>query len=206
MTNNPKDNPINPIVQFNKATAEDLMVWGKKMPERKKVDLEPFLNDLQELVDTDRLDETPKLYEKYPKVRVGIRRALVVCKKRRDKELKEIDEQLERDRDLSKRIKATKWQPEGFWYSKDEPDLPMPVENSIDPELKQAFLSALQEIQKQAEQEHYMGWSDCRLCDKMNGSRELYFMGWKWPEGYIHYIQDHNVAPTKEFHDFVVGS
>ncbi len=73
----------NPIVNFN---SDDFVVFGKKTLERKKVDIEPFLNDLQELVDMDRLDETPKLYEKYPEVRVGIRRALFVLEKRKNDE------------------------------------------------------------------------------------------------------------------------
>ncbi len=71
---------VNPIID---PSAADLLVWGKKTLERKKIDIEPFLNDLQELVDTDRLNETPKLYEKYPAVRIGVRRALLVLKERK---------------------------------------------------------------------------------------------------------------------------
>ena len=52
--------------------------------------------------------------------------------------------------------------------------------------------------------EHYRGYSPCRLCDKEdNGSAEFAFVvdkvRWLWPEGYMHYLRDHNVCPSDEF-------
>ena len=52
---------------------------------------------------------------------------------------------------------------------------------------------------------HYMGSSTCRLCSKDNGSSE-YIVYRKetntkvvWPEGYIHYLKEHNVMPENTF-------
>ncbi len=60
-----------------------MKIWGNKpIEERMKTDFESFFNDLQVLVDTDNLDESPKLYKKHPKVRIGIRRALIALKNR----------------------------------------------------------------------------------------------------------------------------
>jgi len=77
---------VNPIVQFN--TSEDFLVFGQKTLERNKVVdekiYEPFFKDLQELVDTNKLNESPKLYEKHPKVKIGIRRALIALENRKN--------------------------------------------------------------------------------------------------------------------------
>jgi len=43
----------------------------------------------------------------------------------------------------------------------------------------------------------YLGFSQCRICNKKNGSKETHIThnGIKFivPEGYIHYVKDHNV-------------
>lgn len=45
---------------------------------------------------------------------------------------------------------------------------------------------------------NYRGWSTCRICDKHNGSSELEVikgnMKYRIPVGYVHYLEDHNVA------------
>lgn len=52
---------------------------------------------------------------------------------------------------------------------------------------------------------HMKGWSTCRCCGKMNGSREFSYKGWNWPEGFRHYIEIHNVVPSAEFLKEVLG-
>ena len=52
-----------------------------------------------------------------------------------------------------------------------------------------------------------MGYSWCRLCldKKRNGSREYKLDKISWPQGYLHYILEHNVIPSKEFYDFIMN-
>ena len=45
----------------------------------------------------------------------------------------------------------------------------------------------------------YRGWSDCRVCGKHNGSVEFTLNNFTWPEGYKHYIAEHNVHPPPNF-------
>jgi hypothetical protein len=49
----------------------------------------------------------------------------------------------------------------------------------------------------------YMGESKCRCCDVLNGSHEYKFDGWVFPEGYVHYLIEHNVAIHPEFSKFL---
>jgi hypothetical protein len=42
---------------------------------------------------------------------------------------------------------------------------------------------------------HYKGWSECRICGQPNGSRYMERGPFRYPEGYIHYIEEHAVEP-----------
>ena len=94
----------------------------------------------------------------------------------------------------------------GFWKSYDEPDLPMPEpEQKLRIPDKGKFYKNLFFIQQQkASVDLYKGYSLCRICGERNGSREYRYRGFIWPEGYIHYIKDHNVRPDEEFRKMVV--
>lgn len=52
----------------------------------------------------------------------------------------------------------------------------------------------------------YRGWSSCRICGERNGHREFTFGGYCWPEGYLHYIQEHNVEPSEGFKKMLGGA
>ena len=95
---------------------------------------------------------------------------------------------------------------EGYWKSTWEPQYPFPQENTIDPTTKNEFVEKLQEMERIAHKEQYMGDSECRICKCTNGSREFVYKGWRWPSGYLHYIILHSVAPTDEFFEFVMTS
>jgi len=41
--------------------------------------------------------------------------------------------------------------------------------------------------------EAYLGYANCRICNKMLGSRDLTGWGFMWPEKAEHYILDHDV-------------
>lgn len=82
----------------------------------------------------------------------------------------------------------------GYWRRKEdsEEDLPWPKEGRLPLETKQKIASYL----KNGEEHHaYRGWSNCRICGKMNGSVCMTNGEFVYPEGYAHYILDHNIEP-----------
>jgi hypothetical protein len=95
---------------------------------------------------------------------------------------------------------------EGYWYSKYEPKYPSPVANDEPWEGKAEFLEKLTQKESRTPVDRYKGWSNCRLCNKNNGSTEFKTSNWRWPEGYKHYIEDHNVKPSDEFYQFIMGN
>ena len=94
---------------------------------------------------------------------------------------------------------------EGYWSEGKNSNYPMPFVNEKPWSGKIEFLNKLVEIQKKSKIEHYKGISFCRICNIINGSREYRRKEWKWPEGFFHYIMVHNVKPTQEFIDFIMG-
>ncbi len=75
---------------------------------------------------------------------------------------------------------------------------PIPCKDSLWlSELKRPFVERILLLQKKAKGRCYKGWSECRLCGKMNGSKEYYFKDLIWPSGYLHYIQEHDVRPPE---------
>lgn len=92
---------------------------------------------------------------------------------------------------------------EGFWWSRDEPELPMPIAD-VDWDLRDAFVASLRSLETRAQRTAYKGSAPCRLCDRRtNGSETLTFAGWRWPSGYMHYVRDHGVKPSPRFERFV---
>ncbi len=59
---------------------------------------------------------------------------------------------------------------EGFWRSRTEPDLPMPVPDAWDGPDRRRFAIALQWLQNQLRPRNFRGWSTCRVCQCHNGS------------------------------------
>jgi hypothetical protein len=60
-------------------------------------------------------------------------------------------------------------------------------------------------MKMQPKVEHWLGYSWCRICDKHNNGASDQSDGvYYWPEGYIHYIEEHNVKPPQEFIDHVI--
>lgn len=97
---------------------------------------------------------------------------------------------------------------EGFWYSREEPDLPMPIANKSPWNGQKEFLEKLSFIENSVDwgpnKEGYFGYSGCRICDCDNGSAEYRISDWTWPEGFRHYVEVHNVKPSDEFIRFVM--
>jgi hypothetical protein len=69
---------------------------------------------------------------------------------------------------------------------------------------KLTFLKSLHFLEGISQFKIAKGWSNCRLCGKKNGSSEFQYKNWKWPSGLFHYVNEHNVIPSKEFIDFVL--
>jgi hypothetical protein len=58
---------------------------------------------------------------------------------------------------------------------------------------------------KKFEDEAYDGWSECRICNEMNGSHDFTDGTYIWPEGFGHYISEHDVKPPQSFIDHVLS-
>lgn len=92
---------------------------------------------------------------------------------------------------------------EGFWSSTEERNLPMPKAARKPFPEKEEVLEALRHKESKAHETRFKGWSTCRVCGAHNGSSEYSLNGWKWPEGFQHYVKDHNVKPTDAFLTFL---
>lgn len=51
-----------------------------------------------------------------------------------------------------------------------------------------------------------MGGSKCRLCGAANENSEYYLDGFVWPQGYLHYLKDHNVNCDIVFKKYLISS
>lgn len=90
----------------------------------------------------------------------------------------------------------------GFWNNKnnDYPAFPM-VEEFIHPNFlnKETKRKIIIYLESARELHFYKGSSKCRICGKRNGSYELTDGKYIWPSGYVHYIEEHDVVPSKDF-------
>jgi hypothetical protein len=51
-----------------------------------------------------------------------------------------------------------------------------------------------------------MGFSPCRMCGRPNGALELSDGVYVWPEGFSHYVRDHDIRPPDVFVDHVLAA
>jgi hypothetical protein len=49
----------------------------------------------------------------------------------------------------------------------------------------------------------YMGFSNCRLCDNMLGTKDLSDGFFVWPEQFDHYITEHNLVIPEYFYEYI---
>ena len=91
---------------------------------------------------------------------------------------------------------------EGFW---DADNIPWPNEKPWKGQF--TFLKKLRNLENSNEVNSvvYRGFSSCRLCKCANGSKEYEYKNWTWPEGFMHYVEAHNVKPTPRFIKFICG-
>lgn len=103
---------------------------------------------------------------------------------------------------------------EGFWWSADKSnrDLPKVKARKTAWRGQREFLTALNRIEQyhpDTQKFHAKGWSNCRCCEKKNGSVQfkLRALGvtWEWPNGFRHYVEDHNVRPSLAFQEWILA-
>lgn len=102
---------------------------------------------------------------------------------------------------------------EGYWAVNDSNTsvYPWPKINTFKSIDKEYFLPKLWTIEKAIKSSsikhslfrNFLGSSQCRCCGQNNGTGEYVYQGWKWPSGYTHYLQAHNVEPTAAFMVFI---
>lgn len=103
---------------------------------------------------------------------------------------------------------------EGYWAKNHDDKSQFPFPKSHDEPFigQDEFVESLRKIEdsKSVKVESQKGSSPCRFGDRAaNGSQE-YSVKLKdtevhWPEGYLHYVVDHNVIPSREFFRFVIN-
>lgn len=93
----------------------------------------------------------------------------------------------------------------GYWRSNTThyTDLPHPLE-FVDNNWNTAERNDIINILSTAQvHQSWMGWSNCRICGIMNGSRCMNYKGLIFPEGLIHYIKDHAVKPPNNILKYI---
>lgn len=83
----------------------------------------------------------------------------------------------------------------GYWRQREDSTegLPWPEENGQLPQ--DTKLRIAEYLMKGNLHTAWKGFSRCRICGKMNGTICLTDGEFVYPEGYAHYIVDHNVMP-----------
>jgi hypothetical protein len=87
----------------------------------------------------------------------------------------------------------------GFWYCEEMQEGPNPldfVDSSFD-KAKRAIL--VEYLENGQDHEQWRGFSGCRICGCLNGTKDLTDGEYVWPEGYAHYVKEHNVLPPPAF-------
>jgi hypothetical protein len=98
----------------------------------------------------------------------------------------------------------------GYWRmsKKDGDVLPWPEKSVFPFKDKDSFIKKLKFVEANITKlggriTAYKGISHCRICRLMNGSTEFSLKNFVWPQGYLHYLQKHNVKPDDEFVKFI---
>lgn len=104
---------------------------------------------------------------------------------------------------------------EGYWRNDQEESsnlMPWEIKGLPWPKVEltrcdETLISKLKQIFAQADQKSYFGSSECRICGQSNGCLEYWLnqdqVTYVVPEGYLHYLEQHNVHPSREFIDFI---
>lgn len=96
---------------------------------------------------------------------------------------------------------------EGYWREGNwnEYPVPKPSDNPVSKELLDKLCAITSEY---ASRTNYLGLSKCRICGIMNGCGEYTLKNkdgvtFRYPEGLMHYLKEHNIHISKEFQEFL---
>lgn len=95
--------------------------------------------------------------------------------------------------------------PIGFWHSDRETFFPHPrvfIGEALGLDIKEKLSK---HIANSLVLKHYRGASPCRICNKWVGSRENTDGLFIFPEGFAHYISEHDLLPPKIFLEYALG-
>lgn len=92
----------------------------------------------------------------------------------------------------------------GYWRSEMHPEYPDPanwVDSQWDTKERESVAvylgSGLVAVA-------FMGYSPCRICGIDNGNLELTDGTYQWPDGLVHYVEEHGVRLPQEFVEHAV--
>lgn len=94
---------------------------------------------------------------------------------------------------------------EGYWYSKHEPNYPMPIPNQLTDQEALEISNLIEIKENESKTELYRGMSTSRITNEFLGNAEFkHPSGWIWPGDFrTHYVLKHKVKPTNEFLSFI---
>lgn len=94
---------------------------------------------------------------------------------------------------------------EGYWRPtiKSKEKLPFPVAFKPSGYDKEEFLSALRKAERRAKFTSQKGFARHRWTREPNKTGEYSLSKWKWPEGYVTYIEN-GVPPSRSFFQFIM--
>lgn len=103
---------------------------------------------------------------------------------------------------------------EGFWFSVQQPNYPMPIPNQLsDSEAKDIYDLIRIKENECSDPEHkndfifvslYRGMSSSRITGELLGCAEYNHSDWVWPGDFAeHYVLKHKVKPSNEFLKFI---
>lgn len=89
----------------------------------------------------------------------------------------------------------------GFWLSGECGTEEVASEVDPDWEKTPEYTAVVKFCMKPDSTISYRGWSNCRVCGCRNGNQEYHREGFIFPQGYLHYVMEHNVKPPQPFID-----
>lgn len=92
----------------------------------------------------------------------------------------------------------------GYWRSEEQPELPRPkffVDSTWNKSEREQVASYLDGC---ATANKYKGPSTCRFCKKQIGTCDKTDGVYIWPEGFSHYLREHNVKPFGKFIHYIL--
>lgn len=93
----------------------------------------------------------------------------------------------------------------GYWFGRHDPKLPLPELFIGDPWNEEEKKATIEHIKKGKEYATSAGFSTCRICKQIMGSRDYSDGLFIYPAKFEHYIEVHNLKPPKAFIDHALN-